>query len=183
MFVLTSPHVAGDIGEARWSQAADALGEAVAFELKERVFGAFAVATQVTPTDDHWKRVLSRQATVGQMIECLLQTRHPIHEAAKQLSDWFGIALPRLQGQIQKVPQQRLRKFARLRGQAQHDSTTESETRAVSTADLLLPWFLPMTGIEIAAEPTAQSAAADAPGRTSRAPATADRTPAARTGR
>lgn len=131
MFVLTSPHVASEIGEARWNQAADAFGEAVAFELKERVFGPFAASAQVTAPNDYWKRALSRQATLGQMIECLLQTREPAHSTAKQLSGWLTTELPRLRDQIRKIPQQRLLGFARLRGQAQHDSVTESETREV----------------------------------------------------
>lgn len=131
MFVLTSPHVADEIGEARWNQAADAFGEAVAFELKARVFGPFAASAQITAPNEYWKRALSGQATLGQMIECLLQTREPTHSTAKQLSAWLITEVPRLREQIRKVPPKRLLEFARLRGQAQHASVTDSEAREV----------------------------------------------------
>jgi hypothetical protein len=131
MFVLTSPHVVDEIGEARWDQAADAFGEAVAFELKARVFGLFAASAQVAAPDEYWKRALSGQATLGQMVECLLQTRNPTHSTAKHLSAWLTTELPRLGNQIGKTPPQRLLGLARLRGRAQHDSVTESETREV----------------------------------------------------
>jgi tetratricopeptide (TPR) repeat protein len=131
MFVLTSPHVAEEIGAARWDQAADAFGEAVAFELKERVFRPFAESARIAPPDEHWKRALTGRGMLGQMIECLLQARQPNHPTAKQLSEWLAMNLPRLREHIRKTPPASLLKFARLRGQAQHESVDETDTRQV----------------------------------------------------
>lgn len=131
MFVLTSPHVADEIGAARWDQAADAFGEAVAFELKERVFRPFAESARIAPPDEHWKRALTGRGMLGQMIECLLQARQPNHPVARQLSEWLATNLPRLREHIRKTRPASLLKLAKLRGQAQHESVDETDTRQV----------------------------------------------------
>src|SRR5262249_44450748 len=109
----------------------DAFGEAVAFELKERVFRPFAGSAPLAPPDDHWKRALSGRGMLGQMIECLLQARQPNHATAKQLAGWLATNLPRLRDHIRKSSPVNLLKLARLRGQAQHESIDETETRWV----------------------------------------------------
>jgi hypothetical protein len=131
MFSLSSPAVAAEMESERWDLAADAFGEAVAFELKERVFRPFSKSALLTPPDEHWKRALAGRGMLGEMIDCLLQTRVPNNAAAKQLSDWLTMNLPRLRDHIRKAPSSRLFKLARLRGQAQHESVTEAETREV----------------------------------------------------
>lgn len=131
MFVLTSPHVADEIGAARWDQAADAFGEAVAFELKERVFRPFAESSAIIPPNEHWNRALTGRGMLGQMIECLLQARQPNHSTAKQLSEWLAVNLPGLRDHIRTTPPARLLKLAKLRGQAQHESVSETDTRQV----------------------------------------------------
>jgi hypothetical protein len=128
---MPTPISCRGIGEARWDHAADAFGESVLFELKERVFLPFGSSTPVNPPDEHWTRVLDGRGMLGQMIECLLQTRVRNHSTAKQLSEWLTVNRPRLRERIHKTRPSRLRKLARLRGQAQHGSVTEAETREV----------------------------------------------------
>jgi hypothetical protein len=77
-------------------------GEAVAFELKERVFRPSAESARVVPPDEDWKRVL--EGMLGQMIECLLQAGQPNHPTAKQLSEWPAKSCPRLREHIRKTP-------------------------------------------------------------------------------
>jgi hypothetical protein len=135
-----STAVSEGVGEARWDQAADAFGEAVSFELKERVFRPFAASAVLTPPDDYWKRALSGQATLGQMVNCLLQTREqPIQEVAQQLAKWLTTNLPQFREHLRRTPARRLLRMAGLRGEAQHGSVTEAETREVfwQAADLL----------------------------------------------
>ena len=132
MFTLSSPVVETEIGEARWDQVADCFGEAVAFELKERVFGPFAAAYPNLPRpDDHWKRVLAAKGTLGEMIQCMLQTRQVQSSAAKHLGEWMSVNHPRLREQVLTTPQNRLFSVTSLRAQAQHGtvSVTEAETK------------------------------------------------------
>jgi hypothetical protein len=68
---------------------------------------------------------------LGQMIECLLQARQPNHPAAKQLSEWVGVNLPSLREHLRKTRPASLLRFAKLRGQAQHESVDETDTRQV----------------------------------------------------
>ena len=134
MFTISSPHVAAGIGTALWDQAADCFGEAVAFELKERVFRPFA-ASQPTlkAQDEYWRRVLAGKGTLGEMIECLLQARVPLHPVAKELRKWLDAHQPALQKHLSKIQPHQLIALTKLRGQAQHGeaSLTETETRAV----------------------------------------------------
>jgi len=124
----------------RWDVAADCFGEAVAFELKERVFAPFvADSPGLCPPDEHWKRALAGRGMLGEMIECLLQSRQPNHQTAKQLSAWLTANRPGLREHIRKARPRQLLQLAKLRGQAQHASVTESETRElfVEAADML----------------------------------------------
>jgi tetratricopeptide (TPR) repeat protein len=140
MFSLSSPHVAEEIGAARWDLAADSFGEGVAFELKDRVFHPFADShLEVKVPDRHWGNVLAGKGTLGQMIECLLQARVPVHPLARELRKWLDTNRPALPKHLSKVQPHRLLEFSTLRGQAQHGSVTETETRAVfaEAAELL----------------------------------------------
>ena len=129
LYTISSPHIASDIGDARWDQAADCFGEAVAFELKARVFRPFASERSVASgIDDHWRRVLAGRGTLGEMVQCLAQTKTPLHSLAKALAEWLG-RVPTLRSFVQRRSLAQLMAVARLRGQAQHDSVTEAETR------------------------------------------------------
>ena len=145
MYLLTSP-LAEEICDTRWGKAAAAFGEAVAFELKERVFGPFAQSVRSVPPDDYWKRALARRAALGEMSNCLRQTRYPQNTIAKELDGWLQANQPRLREKIQKDQSQRLQRLGSLRGQGTHDhvSVTESDTREVWR--LAMEWFEAMAG-------------------------------------
>ncbi|HUE85829.1 MAG TPA: tetratricopeptide repeat protein [Vicinamibacterales bacterium] len=67
IFSLSSPHVATEMESERWDVAADSFGEAVAFELKERVFAPFvADSPGLRPPDDHWRRALAGRGMLGE---------------------------------------------------------------------------------------------------------------------
>jgi hypothetical protein len=133
MFQLSSPHVAAEMETERWDIAADSFGEAVSFELKARVFGPFADFTSLEPPDDYWKRALVGRATLGEMVGCLLQVRMKSHPMAQQLASWLRTNNAGLFAYLHTPYSYRLSVMAATRGEAQHGSVNESQTREVFT--------------------------------------------------
>jgi tetratricopeptide (TPR) repeat protein len=144
VYLLSSPHVAEDIGDARWYKAAAAFGEAVALELKADVFVPFAASSQVTQPKGYWKLALECRATLGQMIECLIQSTTPSDSTAKMLGEWLSANRQGLWVKLRTDSAEQLRQVSRLRGDAAHDSVTEYETREVY--DLAIEWFEALAG-------------------------------------
>ena len=128
LYTLASPENAKYIGESIWSQAADSFGEAVAFELKAKIFRPFASTYNPRPLTDAnkrvnqqqvgWQRSLEGRGMLGQMIECLLQSRYPTHEAARMLNNWLSEKHPRFLNHLRPQAMQ----LAELRAKAQHES-------------------------------------------------------------
>ena len=91
------------MGDSIWGEAAASFGEAVALELKAKV-RPFASNDHIgLPMDSEgrvarqyvgWRRALRGQGMLGDMIECLLQARHPNHEAARALKVWLSEQQP-----------------------------------------------------------------------------------------
>src|SRR5206468_3807649 len=110
----------------------DDFGEAVSFALRELIFAAFREAhPHLTSSDAGWQRVLAGRGMLGQMIECLLQTRNPNHTAAKELSEWLRLHHRHFFFFLTSPAAKRLYDLARLRGLAQHESVTEEQARQV----------------------------------------------------
>ena len=132
VYKVSCPELAINWEDARWNQAGDDFGEAVALALKELVILPFQSANaDVRAPDDGWKRVLEGKGTLGQLIECMLQARFPNHQSAKQLAAWLDENKPSFKKYLSRTPPQRLLAFNKLRGQAQHDAISENEARKI----------------------------------------------------
>ena len=141
LYILASPDTTEHMGDSIWGEAAASFGEAVALELKAKVFGPFASIDHIgLPMDSEgrvarqyvgWRRALRGQGMLGDMIECLLQARHPNHEAARALKVWLSEQQPGLARYLESRSN-RLKDLPRLRGDAQHSSIQESDARKVS---------------------------------------------------
>ncbi len=132
LYYVSSPHIASDLGDARWDHAADSFGEAVALHLRDAIFIPFSQShPTLAPPNNHWRAVLSGRGMLGELIECLLQARIPQSVAAKALREWVDAHCRRLLPFLTKTDPKRLLELARLRGEAQHGSVTETQTRFV----------------------------------------------------
>jgi tetratricopeptide (TPR) repeat protein len=131
LYAVSSPHLASDWGHARWDHAADSFGEAVAFELRERVFKPFALVAPLPGGDEYWRKVLTGRGTLGDMLNCLLVTQRGTHPLAVSLREWLFEHLPAFWRFVKDAHVQQFQPLWALRAKAQHDSVTETEARRV----------------------------------------------------
>lgn len=130
-------HDRAELGDTRWKMAGDNFGEAVAGELKERVFaplnGLFKMKRLVSPDSHYWPLALKRKAALGQMIRCLdeviQKVPHP-HPTLVEVKKWMGTNSPAFLEYLESHSSD-LRRLATLRGEAQHSTVTESEARTL----------------------------------------------------
>jgi hypothetical protein len=122
LFALASPDVEAGIGEDRWAWIATALGAAVEQEVKTRIFAPFVESQreQLKSQDTRWQHVLSGGGMLGELIECLLQTRQPQNAAAKRLAEWLGANQKALVGYLKKHSSRDLDDIRKSRGSALH---------------------------------------------------------------
>ncbi len=80
-----------NIGHGVWEQAVNCFAEAVALELKQKVFvrpsGQDSAIAQL-PLE--WQSAFAGRATLGELVRCLLQTRQPTSAQAKTLGRDFS---------------------------------------------------------------------------------------------
>lgn len=135
LYVLSAPEFCANLGEASvWEIAADAFGEAVAVELKHSVFQAFREAhpgePSTQPLPDHWKRVNDGNATLGNLMHCLINAKYPPLPVGRSFSAWLQQHKQPLFDYICRRNVDLLR-LATLRGAAQHGTVTQAEARQV----------------------------------------------------
>jgi hypothetical protein len=128
---LASPQNAANIPDMRWKVAAHNFGEAIANELKARIFSPFAATKpSLVDLDDRrlgiWKKVLNGKGTLGQLIGCLRESQTPSGATAKRLNEWLEERHPRLPNFI-RANKQKLQAIADLRGEGAHDSAELDE--------------------------------------------------------
>jgi len=117
-----------------WELAADAFGEAVAMELRHSVLRPFREAhpaePSTTPLPDHWKKAREGNATLGNLLHCLMNAKYPPLPVARGFSAWLQQHKKPLFEYICRRDVDLLR-LAKLRGAAQHNTVTQAEARQV----------------------------------------------------
>ncbi len=138
-YLATSPDVAAAIDQARWGTVTTCFGEAVALELKNRVFFPLVQSCPTCPThDSDWKKVWEQKGTLGQMLNCLLQARVPIHAGSRVLREFLNPATPDLARFLSSTndPKPRFLRLAELRNAGAHTSGAISEAEAREAEEL-----------------------------------------------
>jgi tetratricopeptide (TPR) repeat protein len=135
LYVLSAPEFCANLGEASvWEMAADAFGEAVAMELRHSVLRPFREAhpgePSTTPLPDHWKKAREGNATLGNLMHCLVNAKYPPLPVGRSFSAWLQQHRKSLFEYICRRDVDLLR-LAKLRGAAQHDTVTQAEARQV----------------------------------------------------
>jgi hypothetical protein len=135
LYVLSAPEFCANLGEASvWEMAADAFGEAVAMELRHSVLRPFREAhpgePSTTPLPDHWKKAREGNATLGNLMHCLVNAKYPPLPVGRSFSAWLQQHKKPLFAYICRRDVDLLR-LATLRGAAQHDTVTRAEARQV----------------------------------------------------
>jgi hypothetical protein len=136
LFDVASPEAATGKGDDRWSQVAAFVGVAVELELKAYIFAPFvaSVKGQLAPSDKRWQAVVDGSGMLGELIECLLQSRRPQTDAARRLSEWLTAhQLPLVRYLDDGKSQRDLDSIRKLRASALHKPApvTPNEVRRV----------------------------------------------------
>ncbi|MEX2271819.1 MAG: hypothetical protein WD690_10130 [Vicinamibacterales bacterium] len=124
-------------GRPPWRYAGECFGEAVALELKERIFIPF-VATPICTSDlpDRERRLanaLTRaKIPLGMLIDLLELTQNPNSRLGRQVSDHLGKAhLPLFAVARSRTELAKAREIVDIRNLAAHDDIREAETRKI----------------------------------------------------
>jgi hypothetical protein len=132
LYVLASPQNAANIPGTLWKVAASNFGEAIANELKIRIFVPFAATKpSLSDLDEKearvWKNVMRGRGTLGQLITCL---REPYEartvEVRERLKKWLDECHPKLPNYIRTSPRS-LSGIADLRIEGAHDTMRVEE--------------------------------------------------------
>lgn len=130
LYAVSSPELLETTGQATWDNAGDNFGEALAFELKCRVFEPFAAESRskIDSRDEIWIKVIRGYGTLGQLIECLLASLRPDSPPKHLLRARLYKHHKPLVAELTRSETD-LRELHRLRGAAQHDTLAEAGVR------------------------------------------------------
>jgi hypothetical protein len=121
LYLVGADETHQNVGDGVWEHAIVCFGEAVALELKAKVFIPAGEKHHdvLSVTPDEWRLAFNGRATLGQMIECLLKTRSPQTSAAKVLHEFIEQKFRALDKYV-GIKGKDLTKLNELRRRAQH---------------------------------------------------------------
>ena len=121
LYIVGAGETHQNIGEGVWEHAIVCFAEAVVLELKAKVFipAGDLNKQMIASIPDTWRQAFAGRATLGQSVECLLQTRTPQSPPAKALRHFIDTRVPGLNAYLARSGRE-LDNLNALRRRAQH---------------------------------------------------------------